>query len=141
MTEANRGFGLIIKTNSYTGNFERDICAYLTGVVGECEVGDEFVNVLPNKPDFESNIMQVPDDHGCHRPVSIANTSNKDLVIFFETKPTLEQIDFIKQYASTFDHARRTIGRMAQFHVNAPKIEILGFALESYNRSVEQLPM
>ncbi|KKK83825.1 hypothetical protein LCGC14_2789530, partial [marine sediment metagenome] len=29
----------IIDTDSYAGNFEREMCAYITGRVGECGVG------------------------------------------------------------------------------------------------------
>jgi hypothetical protein len=29
----------IVDTDSYAGNFERCMCAYMTGQIGECEVG------------------------------------------------------------------------------------------------------
>jgi hypothetical protein len=32
---------LIVETNSYAGNFERELTAWATGVVGECGVGDD----------------------------------------------------------------------------------------------------
>lgn len=137
-TTANEGFELVIKTNSYTGNFEREMCAYLTGQYGECEVGKEFINLLPNKPDFESIINQVADDHGCYRPVSLHEQNPNNLVIFFHKKPSEKHIDHIKQYASTFDHVWRTYGRMAEFRKNNPKIEILGFAIETYKKEVTE---
>jgi len=31
----------VIDTNSYAGNFEREMCAHLTGYVGECGTGEE----------------------------------------------------------------------------------------------------
>jgi hypothetical protein len=31
---------LLVHTNSYAGNFEREMCGFMTGIVGECEVGD-----------------------------------------------------------------------------------------------------
>ncbi len=31
----------VIDTDTYAGSFEREICAYVTGQIGECEVGKE----------------------------------------------------------------------------------------------------
>ena len=42
-TTPKNGYGLVVKTNSYAGDFEREYCAYVTGQVGECEVGWEMV--------------------------------------------------------------------------------------------------
>lgn len=33
---------LVVDTNSYAGNFERDLCAYVTGQYGECGVGEDY---------------------------------------------------------------------------------------------------
>jgi hypothetical protein len=32
----------VVDTDTYAGNFEREMCAYITGQVGECEVGEEI---------------------------------------------------------------------------------------------------
>jgi hypothetical protein len=68
----------IIDTDSYAGNFERDMCAYVTGIVGECEVGDEFaalydkeVNTDGLESVFLDYLEQRADEHGCHRPTSL----------------------------------------------------------------------
>ena len=54
-------YGFVVRTNLYAGNFEREICAYMTGVIGECGVGDEYEDdELASK--FQ-NISQEPDDH------------------------------------------------------------------------------
>jgi hypothetical protein len=84
---------LLIDTNLYSGNFEREMCAYVTGTAGECGVGDELIphfnefieerGLLLDQPHFAKNIFkevdeiiqQVPDeDHGCMRPCSICPT-------------------------------------------------------------------
>jgi len=39
-------YKFIIDTDQYAGNFEREMCAYLTGTVGECGVGDEFAELF-----------------------------------------------------------------------------------------------
>lgn len=67
----------IIDTDSYAGNFERDMCAYLTGVTGDCQVGDNFAALYHKEvksPDGESvfheYLEQRADDRGCCRPAS-----------------------------------------------------------------------
>ena len=62
----------VIDTDSYAGNFEREMCAFMTGRIGECEVGqrtaNEFVDEFGEK--FEDKIYDAPDDHGCCRPAT-----------------------------------------------------------------------
>ena len=70
-----------IDTNEYAGNFEREMCAFITGQVGECGVGDRLIaeaheelaeDTFNNTFDWiEENIVQESDDHGCYRPCSI----------------------------------------------------------------------
>jgi len=70
-----------IDTNEYSGNFERPMCAFITGQVGDCGVGDELIeNALEELAQdtfnntlewIEEHIVSESDDHGCHRPASI----------------------------------------------------------------------
>lgn len=68
-------FAFIIDTDSYAGNFERELCAYITGHIGDCGVGE--VNAARFKDEvgepFE-NVTVEADDHGCCRPVTICPT-------------------------------------------------------------------
>lgn len=70
-------FAIVIDTDTYAGNFERPMCAFITGRVGECGVGEEQAKQtrleLPEfaKDWFDNSIISVPDDHGCSRPASI----------------------------------------------------------------------
>ena len=82
-----KGCIFIVDTEDYAGDFEREMCGYLTGIVGECGVGVEgrrkyledmgleldqeryYAPVVGNP--FEEIIKQVPDEHGCRRPASI----------------------------------------------------------------------
>ena len=66
----------IIDTNSYAGNFEREMCGYLTGRVGECGVGDNFAEFFHKEEtlDFD-NVIDV-EDEGCARPCSIQPSPN-----------------------------------------------------------------
>ncbi len=67
-------FAFVIDTDRYAGGFERKLCAYVTGEVGECGVGDEeaqeFKADNPDNP-FEELIQAIADENGCHCPVAI----------------------------------------------------------------------
>ena len=66
----------VIDTTDYAGNFERELCAYITGCVGECEVGDDMAELFKEetkKEPFE-NLQWESDEHGCARPASIYPT-------------------------------------------------------------------
>jgi hypothetical protein len=69
----------VIDTDSYAGNFERDLCAYVTGVIGECSVGEEYAKLYYQETgevcsQFEDNIDRRSDDNGCCRPTSLYPT-------------------------------------------------------------------
>lgn len=64
----------VIDTDQYSGNFEREMCACLTGQIGDCEVGiEESIKFRKEVGEdmYESMdawIEQRPDDHGTLRP-------------------------------------------------------------------------
>jgi len=71
----------LIDTDQYAGNFEREMCAYLTGRVGDCNVGKEFAAIfhteVPNADSLFDNVASVPDEEGgCCRPVTIWPSEN-----------------------------------------------------------------
>lgn len=71
-------YTLVVDTEQYSGNFEREMCAYLTGQVGECGVGQGFVakysQDIQNLEWWKENIYQKADEYGCYRPVEIYPT-------------------------------------------------------------------
>jgi len=63
---------LLLVTNIYAGNFEREMCAYCTGIVGwDDATGIGLVDPVI-KAIFEDKIKQEPDEHGTHRPAEIS---------------------------------------------------------------------
>lgn len=100
-------YAIVIKTDSYAGNFEREMCAYVTGHTGDCEVGEEFVDEDIAKK-FVNIIGNEQDDNGCYRPVALGcdidGYTNQDVVIFFDDKPGDEHIGIIKERLDTFDY-------------------------------------
>jgi hypothetical protein len=135
------GWAFVIDTDSYAGNFEREMTAYLTGIIGECEVGEELVE-REIKKKFEQYVQSVPDEHGCYRPTSCWKSPNSksynSVAIFFYNKPTQEQIDFLKERVKNFDEVYKTRGRMAKFNKNKPEIKILGFRLIEFKSQTKE---
>jgi hypothetical protein len=129
MTPNTAKFAVVIKTDSYGGNFEREMCAHVTGHVGECEVGKEYVDTFVAK-EFEDIIGNEPDDNGCYRPVTlgcnIKGFTNQDVVIFFEEEPTQKHIDLIKERLIDFDYSgEKVLGlELVEFHKSVTKKEI-----------------
>jgi len=103
----------LIDTDSYAGNFEREMCAYMTGRVGECGVGDEMVERYCREmgvhPDSEPNphVVSMPDDDGCSRPASCWATPGagacNTVAIFMDRPPSAEEV------GSMIDRAKRYI--------------------------------
>lgn len=98
-------YALIISTNSYAGNFERQLCAYVTGAIGECGVGDDLSKIFfKEENEVFFDIVNEGDDHGCYRPVSIYDDKDKykSLVIFFDSEPTDEDMAIIIRRTKDF---------------------------------------
>lgn len=118
---------LIIRTDTYAGNIEREMCGFVGGGYGECEVGKEHhidfgkyadANGIQlaydhRKGDYPGEqyfgflpSTSVQDDHGCSRPVSIWNhlggSSYNDVAIFLEALPTDEQLKVVRARANEF---------------------------------------
>lgn len=119
----------IIDTDSYAGNFERELCAYITGVLGECGVGDqeqiEFNKSVSDAlaEQFCEIVEHVADDHGCFRPCAISETPDRgnngygshgpkslafpyaayeSVEIYFNQMPTVEMIQLMKERAQEY---------------------------------------
>jgi len=72
----------VVDTNCYAGNFERELCAYMTGEVGDCGVGDaeaacakKEAATLLKKYNLEELVVSVPDENGCCRPAVLVPNS------------------------------------------------------------------
>jgi len=85
----------VIDTDSYAGNFEREMCAYVTGVVGECGVGDDVALIAVEELAemalwFDEHTVQMSDHDGCHRPTSLwpsPDGGNNSVAIFLDALP------------------------------------------------------
>ena len=96
-----------ITTDKYVGNFERELCAYITGEIGDCGVGMEEADYFDDEVDptlvdkFRNNVKSVFGGK-CYRPVDIDHRCNKTLIIFFSEEPSQEQIHLMMTRCNAF---------------------------------------
>lgn len=149
-------YSFVIDTNAYTGNFEREMAAYMTGEIGDCEVGDTFAEMFRDDQidvNFGEVILQVADEHGCYRPCAIEVTPGyvnngtgkqvredseeaktfkhkwpayQSVAIFFGEDPT-KYADLLKQRADEFVEIYNTRG--GRCGPPKEKISIIGFRI------------
>lgn len=137
---------LIIDTNKYAGNFERDMTAYCTGQVGYDDNTGYKLAILfdkdyPGKRDdstWDDYFEQFPDDHGCCRPTSVfrspGSTENNSVAIFLNNNITEEAIELVKQRALIFNKVKSEY-RYDKYS----DIKVLGFRLVRITTSITPL--
>lgn len=128
------GFAFIIDTNEYAGNFEREMTAFITGVVGECEVGDEYVDQEITEM-FDEEIQHASDDNGCYRPCEVYKGDS--VAIFFNSKPSDALIETMKSRAYLFNDKRKQLDRWNP----ESDIKILGFKGIEVSRNNEEISL
>jgi hypothetical protein len=114
----------VVHTNEYAGNFEREMCAFLTGQIGDCEVGIGYIDKKVARK-FQNKIEQRS-DNGCSRPCSIwPNEAGEynSVAIFFSKKPSKADTDFMQERSFDFS------ATLARYEGRANEITILGFEL------------
>lgn len=73
---------VLIHTNAYAGNFERELVAFITGLIGECGVGEEEAKIARDKLHenvrqwFTDNVVYENDGEGVWRPAILAANPN-----------------------------------------------------------------
>jgi hypothetical protein len=126
----------IVQTDKYAGNFEREMCAYMTGQYGECEVGDREADEFTEsegddlKKLFETFILQVPDEHAIERPVEISNIhddGHKSFAIFFSKIPPRKLVKIMKHRGDEY----------AEEH----NFNVLGYSLYLERKIVERIEL
>lgn len=127
---------VVVQTDAYAGNFEREMGAYCTGSIGDCEVGSEQLDDFPSKMlKLSDKMLPVPDDHGCHRPCSIwqapLSKSYNSVAMFMEKCPTDKELEFIRDRAVDF-------AKNNQIHGRHQPLKVLGVSLIHYVVSITQ---
>jgi len=143
MSRSTERFVFVIDTDKYAGNFERETCAFVTGQVGECGVGDEEADLFEQaaslgmvsediQEEIEDKILQV-DDEGTFRPTQIWSTPSahvdesgapyNSVGIFFEEQPSPKLVGFMKKRAQEYCNPG------SSYLSDYQKYEITGFRL------------
>jgi len=112
----------VIDTDEYAGSFERELCAHITGQVGECEVGEENARRFEKAVDetiqkrMEVLIGLETDEDGCSRPVKLISTpgwfNNGHGGHFSEDAPGVEALALASRDQAIIDYANKTIRRV-----------------------------
>lgn len=99
-------WAFVIDTTDYAGNFERELCAYITGCVGECGVGEEMAALHDEQVGdaMTESLEWENGDDGCDRPCSIFDSKNgyRSVIIFFRKKPTKAEVERMMKRAQEY---------------------------------------
>ncbi len=133
MCDNSNPYKVIIDTDSYAGNFERELCAYVTGHWDDSTHGGDQAKVFedevgePNP--FEDYVSFIIDEHGLRTPVCLEYTPKElgdynmcSVGIVFKKRPTPELIQLVKDRAYKFENKGLIFNRPV-------KLKILGFRL------------
>ena len=109
-------YDVIIDTNCYSGNFERNMCAFITGELGDGIVGDDLVHFFTEsdvseeiREEISENILPLedPDEEGSEYclPVSMVEDDSgryNGIAIHFSEKPSKQLVEFMVKRASEY---------------------------------------
>lgn len=137
----------VIDTDLYAGNFEREMCAYITGCIGECEVGEEFAQLYlqetgEKRSQFEDLTEQRPDDNGCRRPTSIYQTKGW---LFDGDDGAVPETEFDQETANekyrlhTASYEQDQLARVEKIDVNNKEYQRVGWTEESKSKEIDRL--
>jgi len=128
-------YTFVIDTNKYAGNFERNMCAFLTGITADYGVGTTEAKKFEKrfgkeKVDEMERYVEFRYEDGWERPTIMYLTPSKykcedycSVAIFFYIKPSKEIIEIMRQRAEEFTQDK------SQSWNKKESIKILGFRL------------
>jgi len=97
-------YRVLISTNTFATNFEKELCAFVTGQIGECEAGinRRFYQSAEVREEFEKRMERRLCDDGNWGPVQTCPTDANAFELFFKEKPTQEMISHIHEACNEF---------------------------------------
>ncbi len=133
----------IIDTDSYSGNFERELCAYVTGHWDQDTHGrsqaEKFTEEEGEPNPFEDYIECCSDEYGRLTPQCLEATPKElhvanhysSVGVFFNKKPTPELISILKRRSYKFAEQGLIFDRPVE-------LKILGFRLCKYTVIIDE---
>jgi len=124
---------LRIETDRYAGNFDKDMCAYITGLIDANNCGYEMAKIF--KSDnvdesisewFDDETIFIQDEHGAYRSVQMYGPPNyKSIEVRFCSLPTTEILDFIYNRACNFCNRDIVPDRFNNYPTKIVKMELV----------------
>jgi len=120
----------VVDTNSYVGNFEREMSTYMTGWSdGYCsDIQQEFISQFPDKQDYFWGVLRILRTEYGDSIAEMDGPGYTSLKFLFDGEPKQEDIDFLKQRA--IDFAEECNKRNDSSYKWLRNIKIRGFRLE-----------
>lgn len=121
---------IVVDTDSYAGNFERELCAYVTGQFGECGVGEDsaklFSEQITHLEWWDKHIVKRSEgrhESPCKRPATIYWSQKRggynSVAIYVKKLPPEEVLIEFSERVKEFCNNRDLI--KAQLHNNEVK--------------------
>lgn len=138
-------YGFIIDTDSYSGNFERELCAYVTGHIGDCGTGDTEAEEYLKQFEKVKGVVQREDaeQHSIFRPVEICPTPgiwNNGLGFHFAEGQEALALEKYKEYHS--DYKKKNIA-VVEGHrgknIHNWTNEAIDQAIQRYTQEIEEV--
>lgn len=143
-------YKIIIETDKYAGNFEREMTAFMTGAVDDYDIGAELKPIFKEECSKEisleiENLVEFkPDDHGTYRPCAIRpnkNGSYNFVEIYLCQKPRKEILELLKERAFKYAQNKSTYDALRFGEEIAEKmdaIKILNVKLIEVKTKIEE---
>jgi hypothetical protein len=116
MVVTSKEYYLVIRTTAYAGNFERELCAHLTGAVRDCGVGSQFVDNEVERlfqryiePRYDQGYQSLFTPVGIGYDHQDVGLNNQDVVIYLRDDLPQALKSLIKERLETFNDKRRDI--------------------------------
>lgn len=127
----------VIDTDGYAGNFHREMCAYVTGHVGESGAGDKEREIYINEVDeYDDDLVSSFDSEPSSIWPSPAESPQKygSAAIYLWKKPEEKWISLWKERAiKFFGYWEKDPYELKEF----PQIQVLGFRLLKHVSKIE----
>lgn len=100
---------VVITTNTFATTFENDLCAFVTGQIGQCNVGTEFRYKADEEVRnlFEAAMERRMCSDDYFRPVYSSLDDSNAFELYFKDKPTDEMMSLLKSGCEDFALERK----------------------------------
>lgn len=125
-------YKLIIETNGYAGNYDRELCALLTLEYGECGTGKDIANyeisLLTEDPP-EDIVVFIGGDEGNYTPVNVSGRQCNAIELQLDDPIDEAGLSFIIGRLSLLDDIKDRISTGIDEYTALEKVKILSVRL------------